>query len=217
QNYADPNSRSFDLNAETDNGYLGHPEVEQTPKYTLFLCVGGGILTVLLAASMGAILYYELRVRKKKVDGLRLAEEGYAGPNSTDSDIHQDTSSRSANPPAADDKDSHVTAWSEIYDTPQINENSAPGVHSIIPAEMMSEGLPLNFNIQVTYTCTCVPPKIEPSISSFNLCVPPEVASLPSAVKLYMPATQGHHACTCVPAQMCSISLLPPVASSSSS
>lgn len=57
QNYADPNSRSFDLNAETDNGYLGHPKMEETPKYTLLLCVGGAILVVLLAASMGAILY----------------------------------------------------------------------------------------------------------------------------------------------------------------
>lgn len=145
-----------------------------------------------------------------------MAKEGNAGPNSTDSEIHQDTSSGRANPPSAD-KDSLITAGSELYDTSQINENSASGVHNTIPPEMISEGLPLNLNFQVTYTCTCVPPRIEPSISSFNLCVPPEVASSPSAVKLYMPATKGHHACTCVPAHMCSISLLPPVASSSSS
>ncbi|XP_077338226.1 uncharacterized protein LOC143982946 [Lithobates pipiens] len=214
QNYADPNSRSLDLNA--DNGYLGHPEMEEMPKYTLYLCIGGAILVVLLVASMGAMLYYELRVRKKKVDGLKLAEEGNAGPNSTDSEIHQDTSSGHANPPSAD-KDSHVTAGSKLYDMCQINENSAPGVYNTIPPEMMSEGLPLNFNVQVTYTCTCVPSKMEPSISSFNICVPPEVALSQSGVNLYMPATKGHHACTCVPALMCSISLLLPVASSASS
>lgn len=142
--------------------------------------------------------YSELRRRKRQMDEYTLAEEGRLTSVVSETTFNDNTSPE----------------LNKEEPIPHVKkEGPTPEIHVIIPPEMKSEGQPLNLHVQITYTCSCLLTRAEPSISSFNLCVPPEAFSTPSKLNVVLP--QEYDACICVPLKTCTISRLPPADSSS--
>ncbi|XP_072254785.1 uncharacterized protein [Pyxicephalus adspersus] len=199
-NFLGPNSRKLDLNPE-----------EPTPNYILILAVGGGILFIIVAISTGAI-YIVVPLNKKKIDGLRSAEEGCANSNSTGSHTSEEECGNSNSSGLQSSSCSSDSSYETITSGTSVKANSAPDVHITLPPGITC-GSPLNFHVQVTYTCKCIPWST-PAKSSFVLCVPPEAIS--SAVTAHVPALSRQQLCICQPETMCRISLLSPVVPPSS-